>query len=162
MVPVITSFLPLTHSNQYLPLIFKLWEAFNSGILDERFLEFAGELSEEYVAGPADDDDAEGGAAWKDIGIWTESQWDVLVSKGLGSMSELPITFDGEDTQTLLSQTFPLELQEYAADDLVPNIFFLLIFYYRNQGSSTTASHADAMANSQSLRIKKTISRQCV
>ncbi|KAJ3807112.1 hypothetical protein F5876DRAFT_90743 [Lentinula aff. lateritia] len=121
MVPVITSFLPLTHSNKYLPFIFKLWEAFNSGILDERFLEFAGELSEEYVAGPADDDDAEGGAAWKDIGIWTESQWGVLVSKGLGSMN-VPVGIA--------------------------------------RGSSTTASHADAMANSQSLRIKKTISRQ--
>ncbi|KAJ4476678.1 hypothetical protein J3R30DRAFT_3759946 [Lentinula aciculospora] len=120
MVPVITSFLPFTHSNQYLPIIFKLWEAFNSGILDERFLELAGELSEEFVAGPTEDD-AEGKAAWKDIGIWTETQWDVLIGKGLGSMN-VPVGI--------------------------------------TRGSSTTATHADAMANSQSLRIKKTISRQ--
>ncbi|KAJ3798132.1 hypothetical protein GGU11DRAFT_782291 [Lentinula aff. detonsa] len=120
MVPVMTSFLPFTHSNEYLPLIFKLWEAFNSGILDERFLELAGELSEEYVAGPTEED-ATGKAAWKDIGIWTEAQWDVLIGKGLGSMN-VPVGV--------------------------------------TRGSSTTASHADALANSQSLRIKKTISRQ--
>ncbi|KAJ3843176.1 hypothetical protein F5878DRAFT_605646 [Lentinula raphanica] len=120
MVPVMTSFLPLTHSNEYLPFIFKLWEAFNSGILDERFLELAGELSEEYIAGPAEED-VTGKAAWKDIGIWTENQWDVLIGKGLGSMN-VPVGI--------------------------------------TRGSSTTASHADSLANPQSLRIKKTISRQ--
>ncbi|KAF5384731.1 hypothetical protein D9757_006213 [Collybiopsis confluens] len=82
MVPVMTSFLPLTHSDQYLPLIFKLWEAFNSAVLDDRFLELAGDLSEEYVSEATEEQ-----AAWKDIGIWTESQWEVLVGKGLGSMN---------------------------------------------------------------------------
>lgn len=83
MVPVITSFLPPTRCEQYLPVIFKLWEAFNSGILDDRFLELAGELSEEYVSGATGDQPA----VWKDIGIWTEAQWEILMGKGLGSMN---------------------------------------------------------------------------
>ncbi|KAG1757297.1 hypothetical protein EDB19DRAFT_1924203 [Suillus lakei] len=59
MIPVLTSFLPPTHTHIYLPVIFRLWEAFNSHIMDDRFLEFAGE----------------GGATWKDIGIWTQEEW---------------------------------------------------------------------------------------
>ncbi|KIK71342.1 hypothetical protein GYMLUDRAFT_33493 [Collybiopsis luxurians FD-317 M1] len=120
MVPVMSSFLPLTCSDQYLPVIFKLWEAFNSAVLDDRFLELAGDLSEEYVAG-ATGDHSEGKAAFKDIGIWTTSQWEVLVGKGLGSMN-VPVGI--------------------------------------TRGSSTTASHADNMSSSGSLRIKKTISKQ--
>ncbi|KAF9073820.1 hypothetical protein BDP27DRAFT_1318212 [Rhodocollybia butyracea] len=120
MVPVLTSFVPPTHCDQYLPVIFKLWEAFNSGILDDRFLELAGELSEEFIAGDTGDN-PEGKAAWKDVGIWTEAQWDVLIGKGLGSMN-VPVGI--------------------------------------TRGSSTTANHADALSNFQSLRIKKPISRQ--
>ncbi|KAE9410730.1 ARM repeat-containing protein [Gymnopus androsaceus JB14] len=86
IVPVITSFLPPTHCDQYLPLVFKLWEAFNSAVLDDRFLELAGELSEEHVAG-ATGDNLEGKAVWKDVGIWTETQWEILMGKGLGSMN---------------------------------------------------------------------------
>lgn len=87
MVPVITSFLPPTHIHQYIPALFKLWEAFNSSVIDDRLMELVGELSEEHVAskyGSA----AESGAEWKDVGIWTENEWTVLMEKGLGSMSE--------------------------------------------------------------------------
>ena len=88
MVPVLTSFLPPTHTHLYIPALFKIWEAFNSGVLDDRLLEMCGECSEEHVSGTAGDAGQEGGAAWKDVGIWTESQWVTLVGKGLGSMSK--------------------------------------------------------------------------
>jgi proteasome activator subunit 4 len=51
MIPVMTSFLPPTHTHLYLSAIFKIWEAFNSVLLDERLIEFVGELAEEHVAG---------------------------------------------------------------------------------------------------------------
>lgn len=86
MVPVLTSFLPPTHTHLYLPFVFKIWEAFNSGVIDDRFLELCGDLSEEHVSGPTGEAD-EGAATWKDIGIWTEAEWNTLVGKGLGSMS---------------------------------------------------------------------------
>lgn len=86
MIPVMTSFLPPTHVHLYLPALFKLWEAFNSAIVDESMLLLAGELSEEHVAGTAGD---EGGAQWKDVGIWTQEEWTVLIGKALGSMSTL-------------------------------------------------------------------------
>jgi hypothetical protein len=85
MIPVITSFLPPTHTHLYLPTIFKLWEAFNSSLLDDRLIEFMGELSEEHVAGNVG---AEGSAQWKDVGIWNETEWTVLMGKALGSMSK--------------------------------------------------------------------------
>ena len=46
-----------------------------------------GDLAEEHVAGIAGDAGEEGGAAWKDVGIWTAAQGNRLIGKGLGSMS---------------------------------------------------------------------------
>ncbi|KAF8971500.1 armadillo-type protein [Flammula alnicola] len=87
MIPVITSFLPPTHTHLYLPTLFKIWEAFNSGVLDDRLLELCGDLSEDHVSGIFGDAGEEGGAPWKDVGIWTEAQWNTLLGKGLGSMN---------------------------------------------------------------------------
>ncbi|KAI0296143.1 hypothetical protein BC826DRAFT_1005479 [Russula brevipes] len=87
MIPVLTSFLPPIHTHLYLPTIFKIWEAFNSSLLDDRLIEFVGELSEEHVAGTAGRAGLEGGAQWKDVGIWSETQWTALMGKALGSMN---------------------------------------------------------------------------
>lgn len=87
MVPVFTSFLPPTHTHLYLPFLFKLWEAFNSSVIDDRLIELAGNISEEHVAGPYGDAGEQGGATWKYVGLWTEGEWNLLMSKGLGSMS---------------------------------------------------------------------------
>lgn len=87
MIPVMTSFLPLTHTHIYIPMLFKLWEAFNSSIINDWLLELCGDLSEEHVAGKAGDA-GEGGAEFKDVGIWTEEQWTLLMNKTLGSMSK--------------------------------------------------------------------------
>jgi proteasome activator subunit 4 len=87
MVPVLTSFLPPTHTHLYLSSLFKIWEAFNSAVIDDRLIRFAGELSEEHVAGKFGLAGEEGGAERKDIGMWTEREWALLIGKGLGSMS---------------------------------------------------------------------------
>jgi hypothetical protein len=63
-------------------------KAFNSSVIDERLLELAGELSEEHVASKFGLAGEEGGAAWKDVGMWSDSEWTLLVGKGLGSMSK--------------------------------------------------------------------------
>lgn len=86
MVPVITSFMPPTHTHLYLPALFKLWEAFNSTALDDRLLELAADLAGEHVAGKAGSA-GEAGAEWKDVGIWTEAEWTMLMTKGLAAMS---------------------------------------------------------------------------
>lgn len=87
MVPVIVSFVPPTHSHLYLPCLFKLWEAFNSSIIDDRLLDLAGHLSLEHVSGPFGQAGPEGGAQFKDVGIWSSIEWGRLMSKGLGSMN---------------------------------------------------------------------------
>lgn len=65
-------------------MLFKIWEAFNSNVADERLLEFFGDLAEEHVAGTAGDD---GGIPWQDVGIWTSDQWNTLIGKCIPSMS---------------------------------------------------------------------------
>ena len=88
MTPVLASFLPLTHTHVYLPALFKLWEAFNSSIMNDWLLELCGNLSEEHVAGKAGEAGVEGGAEYRDVGIWFEEQWTLLANKTLGAMSE--------------------------------------------------------------------------
>jgi len=80
------SFIPRTHPDIYLPAIFKIWEAFNSASLDERFMELAGDLARDHVAGPESEFGSDGTAAWKDVGIWTAEQWSILTNKGLNMM----------------------------------------------------------------------------
>lgn len=92
MLPVITAFLPPTHTHLYLPMLFKLWEAFNSHIIDDRLLELCGELSEEHVSGKHDGTSEDGIAEWKHVGIWSQSEWTVLATKALGAMSKCAIT----------------------------------------------------------------------
>ena len=86
MVPVMTSFLPLRGARAYAPALFSIWSVFNSGLLDDRFLELTGNLAEEFVAGTAKSEDA---MPWKDVGIWTDEQWSTLMNKCLASMGEL-------------------------------------------------------------------------
>lgn len=93
MVPVLTSFLPPSRPHLYLPVVFKLWEAFNSFAMDDRFLELAGNLAEEHVAGKVGNFGEQGGAQWKDVGIWSEQEWNLLVSKGFESMCRLLTTY---------------------------------------------------------------------
>ncbi|KAJ7225864.1 hypothetical protein GGX14DRAFT_422660 [Mycena pura] len=90
MFPVLVSFLPPTHTHLYLPTLLAFAKAFNSAIIEERILELAGELSEEHVSGAAGPAGEEGGAKWKDIGIWSEADWNFLVGRGLTSM-DVPV-----------------------------------------------------------------------
>ena len=48
-------------------------------------IELIGALSQEHVAA---DGTTEGNVSWKDVGIWTQSQWLTVANKALGSMSE--------------------------------------------------------------------------
>ncbi|EFI28574.1 hypothetical protein CC1G_13601 [Coprinopsis cinerea okayama7 len=98
MIPVLTSFLPLTQSRLYIPPLFKIWEAFNSSIVDDRMLELCGDLSEEHVAGTAGED-GEYAAEWKDVGIWTQWQWDLLSGKCMGS-TNMPVGLLGGQLNT--------------------------------------------------------------
>lgn len=55
--------------------------------MDDRLLDLAGSLSEEHASGTSGTAGEEGGALWKDVGMWTDTEWNMLISKGLGSMS---------------------------------------------------------------------------
>jgi len=105
MIPVLTSFLPPFDIHLYVPVLFKLWEAFNSDIINSRLVELCGDLSEEHKTGST--------VKWKDVGIWTEAEWTVLVGKALGSMSKL-IFLDHVVLRLNTLQTSPLALQRYA------------------------------------------------
>lgn len=71
-------------------MLFKLWEAFNSSVIDDRFLETCGELAEEHVSGQHGEAGEEGGAEFREVGMWSQAEWTVLVGKTLASMSMFP------------------------------------------------------------------------
>ncbi|KAF5374850.1 hypothetical protein D9758_000077 [Tetrapyrgos nigripes] len=118
------TFLPLTHPQPYLPMLFRMWEAINSYIYDERMLDFLAKISEMHVSPkisdprriaelpddarsededrPAWSDDAmKDNGAWpgiyKDVGIFSEDQWHLLMCKCLASM-QIPLADAGSLT----------------------------------------------------------------
>ena len=107
------TFLPLSHPQSYLPLLFKLWESVNSYIYDERMLQFLSRIAEMHVdptisdpkrleAIPDDEqsegegrpnwpkDDLESKWRWsglfKEVGVFTEREWNFIMCKCLASM----------------------------------------------------------------------------
>ncbi|KAG8737973.1 hypothetical protein FRC10_007440 [Ceratobasidium sp. 414] len=90
MILVITSFISPSHPGVYMPALFKIWEAFNSTVLDDRLIHVMGNLAEEHCAGKQGRW-AEGGAERRSVGIFTEQEWVLLMSKCLGSMESLAV-----------------------------------------------------------------------
>ena len=84
IIPVLTSFLPLCHAEEYLPAVFAIWEAFNSRLVDQRFVELVGCLAEEYVQGSKDGDSTQ----WKDVGMFTKDQWTFLMGKLMSTLGK--------------------------------------------------------------------------
>ncbi|KAI0343952.1 hypothetical protein BDW22DRAFT_1355187 [Trametopsis cervina] len=118
------TFLPVSHPQVYLPMLFRLWESINSYMYDERMLQFLCRLAETHVDPTVSDprkieelpDDArsegEGRPKWnkedldskfrwnglyKDVGIFTEREWNLLMCKCLASM-EIPLADAGSLT----------------------------------------------------------------
>ncbi|KAJ7225820.1 hypothetical protein GGX14DRAFT_422501 [Mycena pura] len=116
------SFLPLSHPQSYLAMLFRLWESINSYAFDERMLEFLANIAELHVASDVSDprhiadlpDDAKSegesrpewsdedlaptGSSWpgiyKDVGIFTDHDWSLLMCKCINSM-EIPLADGG-------------------------------------------------------------------
>ena len=107
------TFLPLSHPQTYLPMLFRLWESINSYMFDDRMLQFLARLAEMHVDPTVSDpqrienipDDArsegEGRpnwskedleARWKwsglfsDVGIFSEAEWGFIMAKCMSSM----------------------------------------------------------------------------
>ncbi|KAJ7130046.1 hypothetical protein C8R43DRAFT_1025561 [Mycena crocata] len=118
------TFLPLSHPQAYLPMLFRIWESINSYMFDERMLDFLASLVEIHVASDVSDprkaaelpDDArsegEGRPQWseqdlhqnsawagiyKDVGVFTEHEWSLLMCKCINSM-EIPLADGGSLT----------------------------------------------------------------
>ncbi|KAF8168284.1 hypothetical protein B0H34DRAFT_792908 [Crassisporium funariophilum] len=118
------TFLPLSHPQHYLPMLFRLWESINSYMYDERMLHFISKLTEMHTNPEASDpkkiakipdderSDDEGRPNWfpndtanisvshglyKDVGIFTEHEWNFLMCKCLASM-EIPLADGGSLT----------------------------------------------------------------
>lgn len=108
------TFLPISHPQSYLPMLLRLWESMNSYAFDERLLSFLSKLAELHVApDPSDprkiseipDDEISDGETrpisrtdendeiWtgitKDVGIFTEHEWGLIMCKCLASMGNV-------------------------------------------------------------------------
>ena len=113
------TFLPQSHPQLYLKLLFQLWEGINSYIFDERMLAFLSQLAEMHVDPSLSDpnsiknlpDDArssdESRPEWKlcndrpahweglysDVGIFGQAEWNLLMCKCLASMGKLSLAW---------------------------------------------------------------------
>ncbi|KAJ7785985.1 hypothetical protein B0H16DRAFT_1488812 [Mycena metata] len=118
------NFLPLTHPQTYLPMLFRVWESINSYMFDDRMLDFLASLVEIHVVSDVSDprkaaelpddaksegegrpqwseDDLSTGSHWpgiyKDVGMFTEHEWSLLMCKCINSM-EIPLADGGSLT----------------------------------------------------------------
>jgi proteasome activator subunit 4 len=112
------AFLPISHPQSYLPMMFRLWQSVNSYAYDERMLHFLARLTEMHIDPTVSDpkrinqipDDArsegedrpqwdksdlDDGNSWsgiyKDVGIFSDDEWSQLMCKTLASMGEFKI-----------------------------------------------------------------------
>ncbi|KAI9066676.1 hypothetical protein FKP32DRAFT_1589371 [Trametes sanguinea] len=118
------TFLPLSHPQSYLPMLFRVWESINSYMFDDRMLQFLARLAEMHVDPTVSDpqriaeipDDArsegEGRPNWpkddletkwrwsglfSDVGIFSETEWNYIMAKCMASM-EIPLADAGSLT----------------------------------------------------------------
>ncbi|RPD81724.1 hypothetical protein L226DRAFT_527984 [Lentinus tigrinus ALCF2SS1-7] len=118
------TFLPPSHPQSYLPMLFRLWESVNSYMFDDRMLQFLARLAEMHVDPTVSDperihsipDDARSEGEerpnwskedletkWKwsglfsDVGIFSEADWNFIMAKCMASM-EIPLADAGSLT----------------------------------------------------------------
>ncbi|KAI0257360.1 hypothetical protein BJV78DRAFT_1277900 [Lactifluus subvellereus] len=118
------TFLPQSHPQSYLPMLFRLWESVNSYTFDERMLQFLAQLAEMHLDPSISDpkrideipDDArsdnEGRPNWakndlsstgpwtgiyNDVGVFTDYDWHFIMCKCLASM-DIPLADSGSLT----------------------------------------------------------------
>ncbi|KAG8934508.1 hypothetical protein FRC01_002240 [Tulasnella sp. 417] len=87
MFTVLAAFLPASHAHKYLPFMFKSWEAFHSYKIEDSMISQFAALSVAHVAGTASEYGPEGSLPWKDVGIYSEKEWDMIMRACLASMS---------------------------------------------------------------------------
>lgn len=112
----LTTFLPLSHPQFYLAMLFRVWESINSYMYDERMLHFLSKLAEMHVVPDVSDpkrvvdipdderSEGEGRPEWssqstpaagpwtgiyKDVGIFSDHEWNLLMCKCLASMGNV-------------------------------------------------------------------------
>ncbi len=162
------TFLPLSHPQSYLPMLFRLWESINSYMFDDRMLQFLARLVEMHVDPTVSDpqriqnipDDARSEGEerpnwskedletkWKwsglfsDVGIFSEADWSFIMAKCMASMG----------TSAFLDALSPhLHLHVYCVE--IP---------LADAGSLTTGPNADGQATFEMNRLPKPNWRIC-
>ncbi|SRR5258708_6854619 len=111
------SLLPPNNIQLYLPIFFRIWEAFNSTQLDERMLDISASLVQECVCAELE---SSSGSIWRDVGIFTTEQWAKICRTALVSMRtylplactlmndipcflEVPVGADGHSVSLLIT-----------------------------------------------------------
>ncbi|KAG8905939.1 hypothetical protein FRB99_007944 [Tulasnella sp. 403] len=87
VLPLLTAFLPVSHAHLYMPFMFKIWEAFHSYKIEDSILTALGALAVVHVAGKAGEFGPEGSLPWKDVGIFSDSEWAIIMRSCLASMN---------------------------------------------------------------------------
>ncbi|KAF8998336.1 hypothetical protein BDZ89DRAFT_1105652 [Hymenopellis radicata] len=164
------TFLPLTHPQSYLPMLFRMWESLNSYIYDDRMLSFLSKLAEMHVSPevsnplkiteiPDDErsegetrpkwapDDAREDFVWsgiyKDIGIFTEHEWGLIMCKCLASM-EIPLADAGSlSTGPSADNQMAFEIGRLPkANWRIPSLARIIVYSMAPDGYPTPASNA--------------------
>ncbi|KAH7914507.1 hypothetical protein BJ138DRAFT_1143879 [Hygrophoropsis aurantiaca] len=164
------TFLPLSHPQSYLPMLCRLWESINSYKYDERMLQFLSRLAELHVdptvSDPAkiqdipDDEISENESRpgwcradlnedrpwtglYKDVGIFTDHEWHLIMCKCLASM-EIPLKDAGSLTtgpSADTSSSFEIERLP-KANWRIPSLARIVVYSMAPDGLPSPPSNA--------------------
>ncbi|WFD34224.1 Proteasome activator BLM10 [Malassezia cuniculi] len=94
----VVHFLPLDTPQRWLPALFRLWETFRTSLFDDQMLDHLARLAEYHMR------EAPHTAPWREIGIFSESEYARVMTKCLRSAG-LPVGTNKAASATLMAQS---------------------------------------------------------
>jgi proteasome activator subunit 4 len=128
---LLVHFLPISHPQAWLPAMFRLWESFSSSLFDDQMLDLLARVAEMHVEDPRvssvqsmketgihsdeyqaeasssssiEETSEEGEPMWNEVGIFTEAQFSLIMTKCLRSAG-LPVGASKAANATLMAQS---------------------------------------------------------
>ncbi|PVG02608.1 hypothetical protein CPB86DRAFT_822639 [Serendipita vermifera] len=148
---LLSSFLPTSKPSAFLPLFFQMAEGFNSILMWLYMLELISESTERHMIFSASDSD------FRDVGMFTQDQWQLLISKILTGYASQLMPFDA----LLRSDRQGSLIGKLRKPQYQPDAIALVIIYSMSKdgpvrltpepGSKTTPSAPGYLAGSKAL-----------
>ncbi|WFD01127.1 Proteasome activator BLM10 [Malassezia yamatoensis] len=151
--------LPLDGYQAWLPVMFRLWETFKSSLFDDQMLDLLARLAEHQAnASLSTRTDSSTSCPWKDVGLFTDDQYALIMTKCLRSAG-LPVGANKAANATLMAQSVNVRtgadalassrtLRLKKPSDRLRSFAILMVYSMAHDApTSSTSSHIEPHSN---------------